>query len=237
MECRIAVMGAGTMGRTVAELAEKKENITFLGMVEPLRGETLTDLGIADVIVDFSHPDNLPEICNYARDKGCAVVIATTGHEREELAMIDRLSESVPVVMSANFSIGISVVKNIVAQISPLLKDDFDIEIIEKHHRRKLDAPSGTALALAAAIDRDKACEWVYGRKGQSRRGNEIGIHGIRGGTIVGEHTVLFAGEDEIIEIRHSAASRRIFAVGALKAALFAASMPPGFYSVEDALK
>ncbi len=237
MECRLAVMGAGVMGRTASELAEKKENITFLGMVEPLKGETLADLGVADVVVDFSHPDNLPALCEYAKDKGCAVVIATTGHGREELAMIDRLSESVPVVMSANFSVGISIVKNIVAQIAPILKDDFDIEIIEKHHRRKLDAPSGTALALAAAADRGKDCEWMYGRKGESRRGQEICIHAVRGGTIVGEHTVLFAGEDEIIEIRHSAASRRIFAVGALKAALFAVSMPPGFYSVEDALK
>lgn len=235
MKCKIAVMGAGVMGRTVAEMAEMNDNIDCLGTVEPLNGEKLEDLQAVDVVIDFSHPDNLPAICSYAKDRGCAVVIATTGHGREETAMIDELSKSVPVVMSANFSIGVAVVKKMIAEVSPVLKGDFDIEIVEKHHRRKVDAPSGTALVLAAAADKEKEYDWVFGRHGERRRGKEIGIHGVRGGTIVGEHSVIFAGEDEVIEITHSASSRRIFAVGALRAAIFAAERAPGLYTAEEA--
>ncbi|MDD2216833.1 MAG: 4-hydroxy-tetrahydrodipicolinate reductase [Eubacteriales bacterium] len=236
MKCKVAVMGAGVMGRMVSEIAQKNACIDFMGMIEPLNGEKLEDIQETDVILDFSHPNNLQSICNYAKGRGCAVVIATTGHGKEEKEMIAELSKSVPVVMSANFSIGVAVVKQVLEKISPILKNDFDIEIVEKHHRRKLDAPSGTALALAAAVDKEKEYEWIFGRHGESKRGKEIAIHGIRGGTIVGEHSVIFAGEDEVIEINHSASSRRIFAVGALKASCFAAESAPGLYTAEEAL-
>lgn len=141
-----------------------------------------------------------------------------------------------PVVYTSNFSLGITIFQQILKQITPVLRDAFDIEMIEKHHNRKLDAPSGTAKMLLAAIEEGKEYKKVYGREGFGKRGEEIGIHSIRAGSIAGEHTVLFAGEDEILEITHRAGSNRIFANGAVLAALFAAGQKPGLYNMSDVL-
>ena len=141
-----------------------------------------------------------------------------------------------PVVFSANYSLGINVMKRVVAEITPILEDAFDIEIIEKHHNKKLDAPSGTAKMLLAAADGENKYEHVFGREGNRKRGKEIGVHALRCGTIAGEHTVIYAGNDEILEIKHTALSKKIFASGAIKAAAFAAGAKPGFYTMEDVL-
>ena len=199
-----------------------------------MEGQRPEDLGGFDVIIDFSNPANLQMLADYCRVSGCPAVIATTGFEAEQLKEIEKLAETVPVVFSANYSLGINVMKRVIAEITPILEDTFDIEIIEKHHNKKLDAPSGTAKMLLEAADADGSYEHVFGRDGNRKRGREIGVHAIRGGTIAGEHTVIYAGTDEILEVKHTAGSKKIF--GALKAAAFAAQAQPGLYSMEDVL-
>lgn len=233
---RIAVLGGGAMGKVLSQMIIEKEGCELAGMVEPTAGETLEALGHADVVIDFSNPANLIMLEEYCRTNKCPAVIATTGYEDEQLTSINQLAEDVPVVFSANYSLGVNIMKRVIAEITPILEDAFDIEIIEKHHNKKLDSPSGTAKMLLAAADSAGAYEHVFGREGNRKRGKEIGIHAVRGGTIAGEHTVIYAGEDEIIEVKHSAGSKRIFAAGAIKAAGFATSAPSGLYSMEDIL-
>jgi 4-hydroxy-tetrahydrodipicolinate reductase len=165
------------------------------------------------------------------------VVFATTGYSNDELGKITNLSKSVPVLISANFSLGVILLNRIVREITPILKDDFDIEIIEAHHHFKVDAPSGTAkMLLNSAIDAT-GYEANYGRDGYSpRKPNEIGVHAVRGGTIVGEHDVLYCGEDEVITLKHSAHSKKIFAKGAIKAARWLIDRDKGLYNMEDVL-
>lgn len=193
-----------------------------------------------DVILDFSRPSSLKAITNYALSNNIPIVLCTTGYSAEEVAYIKNLQNSIPVFHSANMSIGINVVNNILKSISNKLFQDFDIEIIEKHHNQKVDAPSGTALLLANTI-KDSINEdtsFVKGRDGISKRDHsEIGIHAIRGGNIIGDHEVIFAGKGEVIEIKHSAISREVFAVGALKACEFIHDKPKGLYSMDDVVK
>jgi len=193
--------------------------------------------GRPDVIIDFSNPANVLSLCDYAEKEGAALVIATTGFNDEQRARIALAGMSVPVVFSANFSLGVNVVKKVVAELARVLSYDYDIEIVEKHHKRKIDAPSGTAIILADAINESGKYEFTYGRFGSSKRKPlEVGVHAVRGGGIVGEHSVIFAGDDEVIEVSHSAGSRRIFASGALKAAEFACAASAGLYDMEDVL-
>ena len=173
---------------------------------------------------------------DFCRAHNCPAVIATTGFNAEQIAQIEALGADVPVVFSANYSLGVNVMKRVIAEITPILEDAFDIEIVEKHHNKKLDSPSGTAKMLLAAADPDGAYDHIFGREGNRKRGKEIGIHAVRGGTIAGEHTVIYAGEDEIIEVKHTAGSKKIFAAGALKAAQFAAEAESGFYTMENVL-
>lgn len=218
----IAIVGTGAMGKVLKELIDKKDGLKCVGIVEPLDGEKLNDIKeTIDIIIDFSNPANLNMIEEFARENGCGVVIATTGFSEKQRQQILELSKKVPVVKAANFSLGITVMKKMLTQITPILKDNFDMEIIEKHHNKKLDAPSGTAKMLAEAMNPKGEFNQVYGRKGDGKRGKEIGIHAVRGGNIAGEHTVVFAGEDELLEIKHTAASKKIFALGAIKAAEF----------------
>ena len=233
---RIAVLGGGAMGHVLADMIEEKDGVELAGIIEPLDGQKPEDAGTADVIVDFSNPANLDMLIDYCRTKKCPAVIATTGYEGAQLAAIKELAETVPVVFSANYSLGINVMKRVIAEITPILEDAFDIEIIEKHHNKKLDAPSGTAKMLLAAADDDGSYEHIFGREGNRKRGKEIGVHAIRGGTIAGEHTVIYAGNDEILEVKHTALSKKIFASGAIKAAVFAAAAKPGYYTMEDVL-
>ena len=233
---KITVLGGGAMGHVLSDMIEERDGFELAGTIEPLDGQKPEDAGETDVIVDFSNPANLDMLIEYCENTGCPAVIATTGYEEAQMEKIRALSEKVPVVFSANYSLGINVMKRIVAEITPILEDTFDIEIIEKHHNKKLDSPSGTAKMLLAAADEADSYEHIFGREGNRKRGKEIGVHAIRGGTIAGEHTVLYAGNDEILEIKHTALSKKIFASGAIKAAKFAASAETGYYTMEDVL-
>ncbi len=193
-----------------------------------------------DVIVDFSSPAALVGVLAYATTHGVPVVLAATGYTQEQLAQIDLASKSTAVFKTANFSLGVNLLCKLVKQAAETLGDAFDIEIIEKHHNKKADAPSGTAVMLAesanAAFDNGKP--YLYGREGVvGKRGKEIGVHAVRGGTIVGEHEVLFCGEDEIVTLAHSARSKRVFAAGAVKAAKWLVGKGAGKYDMDDLLQ
>ena len=190
-----------------------------------------------DVIIDFSNPKNLDMIYDYSLKTKPPVVFATTGYSDSELKKIDELSKSVPVLRSANFSLGVILLNKLVKMATPILKDGYDIEIIEAHHNKKLDAPSGTAKMLLKSVLDETGYDVKPGRDGYSPRSkNEVGIHAVRGGTIVGEHEVLFCGTDEVITLKHSAQSKKIFATGAIKAAKWLVGKPVGFYDMEDVL-
>lgn len=233
---RLAIVGTGMMGSLIGTLAEKKPEIEHIDTVEPAAGESLFDLTKPDVIIDFSHPNALEDICVYVREQGGAtgVVFGTTGFTAEQLDIIKNLSKTAPVIQSYNYSYGIQTLKRILGCAMPMLDDRADIEIIEKHHNRKVDAPSGTALMLAGICDPEHERSWLCGRQGEGKRQNEIGFHSLRGGTIFGEHNIVFALEDEVIEISHTAFSKRIFAKGALESALWLNGKKRGMYSIED---
>ena len=193
--------------------------------------------GKADVIIDFSHHSALPGLLTYAAKTATPLVVCTTGHTEEELGAMREASERVGVFFSRNMSLGINLLISLCRRAAATLGADFDIEIIEKHHNKKLDAPSGTALMIADALAADgDEHPYVYDRHAvrRQRERGEIGLHAVRGGTIVGEHEVLFCGKDEIITLSHSAASREVFATGALRAAHFMKDKGAGFYNMDD---
>lgn len=191
-----------------------------------------------DVIIDFSHPSMTDAILDYAKNTNTPAVICTTGLSGEQVSKISQTAKDVPIFFSANMSLGVNLLIDLAKRASKMLEDNFDIEIIEKHHNQKLDAPSGTALAIADAIADTVSyeAEYTYDRHSvrRKRRNSEIGIHAVRGGTIVGEHSIIFAGCDEVIELKHSAASKEVFAVGAVKAAVFLKDKPAGMYAMSD---
>jgi len=193
-----------------------------------------------DLILDFSRPDSLPDLLEFAKLKKTPLILCTTGYSQEQILSINSISKVSPIFRSANMSLGINLLNRILKMVSPLLYDNYDIEIIEKHHNQKVDAPSGTALLLADTIKNQLKdnITYVNGREGiHKREHSEIGIHAIRGGSIVGDHEVIFAGQGEIIEFKHSATSREVFATGALKACEFMYKKSPGLYSMDDILK
>lgn len=191
-----------------------------------------------DVIIDFSHPSALDDLLEYALTNNCALVLASTGYNSEQITKIRSSALQVPIFFTANMSLGINLLCELAKKAATVLGGQFDIEIVERHHNQKLDAPSGTALMLADAINEecDNAYNYVYDRHSvrQKRDKAEIGIHSVRGGTIVGDHDVIFAGRDEVITLSHSAASKEVFAVGAVNAAVFMANKPAGLYSMAD---
>ncbi|MDU2111880.1 MAG: 4-hydroxy-tetrahydrodipicolinate reductase, partial [Clostridiales bacterium] len=191
-----------------------------------------------DVIIDFSHPSNLDSILKYALANKTPIVLATTGYSQEDLDQIDIASKQIPILLSSNTSLGVNIFIELVKNAATLLKN-FDIEIIEKHHNKKVDSPSGTAVMIANAVKEIREqSEFIYGRHGRTgkRQQNEVGIHAVRGGTIVGEHSAIFAGNDEILEINHSARSKNVFAEGAIAAAKYLVNQEPGFYNMDDML-
>ena len=194
--------------------------------------------GDADVIIDFSHPSALTTVLNYCKKRKLPVILATTGYTDEQKKEFTEASKEIPVFFSANMSLGINLIIALAKKATKLLEGNFDIEIVERHHNQKIDAPSGTALAIADAIDETLSypAEYVYDRHAvrRKRKPTEIGIHAVRGGTIVGDHEVIFAGTDEVIELKHSAHSKEVFAVGAIKAAKFMSDKPAGMYSMND---
>lgn len=192
----------------------------------------------ADVIIDFSNPALLDSMLAFSENKKIPVVIATTGYDDKQKKQIEKASEKCAVFFTYNMSMGINLLANLAKKATEVLGSDFDIEIVEKHHNQKIDAPSGTALMLADAIceEIDDNMKYEYDRhsKREKRSKNEIGIHSVRGGTIVGEHEIIFAGRDEIITLSHSARSKEIFAVGAVNAAVFMSGKDSGMYSMKD---
>lgn len=196
--------------------------------------------GTIDLIIDFSHTSNLEAILDYATSRGVHTLIATTGLTDMHMAKIREASHKIPILCAANLSFGINVITRLLSQVAKSLNEGFDIEIIEKHHNKKIDAPSGTAYLLANTINHalDDTMTLTYGRHGSDcpRKTNEIGIHTVRGGSISGEHTILFAGEQELIEIKHTALSKDLFAQDALKAGKLLLSKPVGLYTMQDLL-
>lgn len=192
----------------------------------------------ADVIIDFSHPSSLDSLLKYAVLSKTPLVVATTGLSNEQVNDIHAAATQVPIFFSANMSLGVNLIQELAAKAAKVLGTSFDIEIVEAHHNQKIDAPSGTALMIANAISKQMATPPTYEFDRHSKRAkrekNEIGIHAVRGGTIVGEHEVIFAGHDEVIKISHSAMSKEIFATGSINAALFLCGKPAGLYSMND---
>ena len=195
----------------------------------------------ADAIIDFSNPSALAGLLEYAVKNSIPAVICTTGLNDSQINLIKTASEKIPVFFSANMSIGVNLVCELAKKAAAVLGDAYDIEIIEIHHNQKIDAPSGTALMIADAINDELENSYKYEYNRQSKREKrtkkEIGIHAVRGGTITGEHQVMFAGHDEIITISHSARSKELFATGAINAAKFICSKPAGLYNMSDMLK
>lgn len=237
---KILLSGYGTMGRVVEDLAlEKGHEIAGVFSIMKIDNspypvyDDVDSLPEADVIIDFSHPSNVSKLLLSADVHKLPIVVATTG-ERESLQeLMNTSSKFAPVFFSANMSYGVHVFTELLKFVTPLLSSSFDIEIIEKHHNKKVDAPSGTAIKLLEAIQSVNPEYFsIFDRSiGEHKRDKkEIGMSAIRGGTIVGEHDVIFAGTDEVIEIKHSAQSKRIFADGAIKAAEKISTLEPGFY-------
>ncbi len=247
---KIAISGiCGKMGRNVlASISERTDCEVLCGLdIGEASGcpvpvyKTPADMPEKpDVIIDYSHPNALSALLDYAKATGTPVVLATTGYSEEQLAEIRKASEQVALFSSFNMSIGIQLLLALSKKAAQVLGNQFDIEIIEKHHNQKIDAPSGTALMIANAIieETDPPKHPVYDRHSvrKKRESTEIGIHSIRGGTIVGEHEVLFAGPDETISITHTASSKRVFAEGSVNAAVFLAGKPAGMYDMTDLL-
>ncbi|MEG2354056.1 MAG: 4-hydroxy-tetrahydrodipicolinate reductase [Clostridium sp.] len=236
----------GKMGKMVSECAKNFQNLSIVAGIDfkedvalqyPIFDNILKCEISADVIIDFSRPSSLKDLGEYAISKNIPLVICTTGYSDKENQYITSLSKKIAVFHSANMSIGINVVNSLLRKVSALLYEDFDIEIIEKHHNQKVDSPSGTALLLANTIKNSIAeeTEFIYGREGMKKREHkEIGIHAVRGGNIIGDHEIIFAGQGESIEIKHTAISREVFAVGALRAAAFVAEKPAGIYDMDN---
>ena len=236
----------GHMGRVVADVCAGDPEVEVAAgidlLAQPMDGFPVFSTPAAcnvqaDAVIDFSNPAALDGLLDMCIARRLPVVLATTGYSEEQLAQIDAAAKVIPVFRSANMSLGINVLLDLVKRAAALLGDGFDVEIAERHHSRKLDAPSGTALMLADAAARGMSCEarYVYDRYSvrKPRDKGEIGISSLRGGTIVGDHTVVFAGRDEVIEFTHRAASREVFAVGAVKAAKFLAGVDaPGLYDM-----
>jgi 4-hydroxy-tetrahydrodipicolinate reductase len=245
---KIALSGAyGKMGRVIAELTENYPGCRISVGIDP-GGEKYADFEIVssltedmekpDVLIDFSHPSALEGILSYCKMQGIPAVIATTGYSADEVAKIKSAAALIPVFFTGNMSLGINLLADLARRAARILGSRYDTEIIEKHHNRKLDAPSGTAFMLADALNEERcnSLKYVYGRSGshKPRIADELGIHSIRGGTIVGEHEIIFAGHDEIISLKHSALSREVFANGAINAALFLARQGKGLYDMAD---
>lgn len=246
---RILLNGCcGKMGQAITRCCELKDDLFVVagvdavikeGLPYPVYQDPFKVVESVDIIVDFSHPSALKGILGYAVSKNLPIVIATTGLADEHKKMIEDASNSVPVLLSANMSLGINLLLDLAKKATKMLHGTFDIEIIEKHHNQKIDAPSGTALAIADAVNSalsEGQMKYVYDRHStrQKRTRDEIGIHSIRGGTITGEHTILFCGNDEMIEIKHTAVSKDLLAEGALKAAAFLFNKTPGYYKMQD---
>jgi 4-hydroxy-tetrahydrodipicolinate reductase len=241
----------GRLGSSIHRLINTCDDAAVVAGVDLVHGDSenfptyqdITDCVVeADCIIDCSRADGVPGIVRYAAGRGMPIVVCTTGLSDDTKDLIKELSATVPIFCSANMSLGINLMCALSEKLVKVLASaGFDVEIVERHHNQKLDAPSGTALMLADSINAaaDNAYTYVYDRSGRRavRGGKELGIHAVRGGTITGEHEVIFAGADEVLEIRHSAASKEVFAIGALKAARYIVTKGSGLYDMRNLIE
>ncbi|MDP4109551.1 MAG: 4-hydroxy-tetrahydrodipicolinate reductase [Bacillota bacterium] len=249
---KIALSGCnGRMGQTISKICESDERLKIIAGFDintekragyPVYSDPFEFSGNADAIIDFSNPESLVSLLKYCKRTKTPLVLCTTGYNEEQIKQIEEASSIIPVFKSGNMSIGVNLIMELLKTMGSVLGRDYDVEVVEKHHNQKLDAPSGTALMLAEAVSSALPYEpeYVYDRHEvrKKRDKKEIGIHSIRGGTIVGEHEVIFAGRDEVIEIKHSIISREVFAVGAVNAAVFLADCrEPRIYNMADYVK
>ncbi len=240
----------GRMGHVIVDLVKEDDAIEVVAGVDAF-GESSYDFPVfkslsecsveADAIVDFSNASAVPGLLEFCTARNIPVVLCSTGLSKEQLDMVKEASAKVAVLKSANMSVGINALMKVLKEVSPLFAAaGFDIEIVEKHHNQKLDAPSGTAIALADSINEslENSYDYVYDRstRREKRPVKEIGISAVRGGTIVGDHDVIFAGHDEVVTVSHRAYSRAIFGKGAIEAAKFLAGKGPGMYDMADVL-
>lgn len=240
----------GAMGRTITELVSKQEDIGIVAGIDknnsvsqpyPVYSSLEDCREEADVIVDFASAAAIDHLLDYCAVKEMPVVLCTTGLSEAQIEKVKETAKKTAVLRSANMSLGINLLLKLVKEAArTLAAADFDIEIVEKHHNQKLDAPSGTALALADSINEamDSPYHYEYDRSGrhEKRDKKEIGISAVRGGSIVGEHDVIFAGKDEVVTFSHTAYSKAIFAKGAIEAAKFLAGKTPGLYNMADVI-
>lgn len=248
---RIILSGCcGKMGGVIQNIVANRDDATIVAGVDKFNNN-MTDFPVyesildvkeeADVVIDFSNPSFLDSLLEYGKNTKTALVIATTGYDDCQKKKIAEASKECPVFFTYNYSLGINLLATLAKKAAALLGDEFDIEIVEQHHNQKIDAPSGTALMLADAINEelDNRMKYEYDRhsKREKRTKNEIGMHSIRGGTIVGEHEIIFAGRDEIITLSHSARSKEVFAVGAVNAAVFMTGKEAGMYDMAELVK
>lgn len=245
---RIILCGCnGAMGKKIVAQAEKRQECKIVAGID-LNSNSDYDFPVftdinkctvdADALIDFSHPSALENSLILAKSKNIPAVIATTGLSDEQVERIKETSKAIPIFYTGNYSIGINLLVDLVKKASALLCNDFDVEIVEAHHNQKIDAPSGTANMLFKAVQ-DGCCGDRYAQYDRhsvrkKRDPKEIGMHSLRGGTIVGEHQVIFAGQDEVVTISHSARSKDVFAVGSLNAANFIVNKGPGLYDMTD---
>lgn len=248
---KIAICGAaGRMGRTIAGCIAKRDDCEVCGGIDSFIPDDLpyevvktpSELKIKpDVIIDFSNPASLDMLVEYGKATKTPVVFGTTGYSEEQTEKIKKTAEEIPVFFTFNMSLGINLLAQLAKKAASVLGEQFDIEIVEKHHNQKIDAPSGTAIMLANAINETSGNKYHYMYDRHSQRAKrdkyEIGMHSVRGGTIVGEHDIIFAGNDEVITLSHSAASKTVFAEGSVNAAVFMSSKTePGLYDMSGLL-
>ena len=240
----------GHMGQVISDLCEKDPEIEIVAGVDINTEQhygypvfaNIADCDVeAEAIIDFSHVSCIDALMNYSVERQIPVVVCTTGLSAEQDALLKSSSEKVAVLKSANMSLGINTLLNLLKSAAKVLAEaGFDMEIVEKHHKHKLDAPSGTALALADSMNEalGNAYHYTYDRsdRREERDPKEIGISAVRGGNIVGEHEVIFAGTDEVIEFKHTAYSKAVFGKGAVQAAKFLAGREPGLYDMQDVI-
>lgn len=237
----------GKMGQVITRIVAQQSDAQIVAGFDlsdhvrntyPVYTELSEFSGEADVIIDFSHPDGVLALMDFATRHNIPTVVATTGLSGFQVERLRKASVQIPIFFTANMSLGVNLIIDLAKKAAKLLEGSFDIEIIEKHHNQKIDAPSGTALAIADAMSEvlTNKPEYIYDRhSSRKKRGKtEIGLHAVRGGTIVGEHEIIFAGTDEVITLSHSASSKEVFAVGAVKAAVYLASKKPGMYNMTD---
>lgn len=239
---------SGKMGKMVIESSNQFPNLEIVAGIDKFKAnydfpifDSVNDVNIEyDVLLDFSRADALNDLLDLTEKTNKPLVICSTGFSKEQLDLIANKSNSLMLFKSANMSLGINLINSLLKKVAPLLYGNYDIEIVEKHHNQKVDAPSGTAILLADTIKNSLSDEtqYVYGREGNSKRQqNEIGIHAVRGGSIVGDHDVIFAGTGEVIELSHKAISREVFAIGALKACEYMSKVnKPGLYDMNNVI-